>query len=70
MEKDKNTNGQRTEETGVTPPHSKDADIGAGRQIGDPLSGTLSDRAGDESFDDDTRIRIDGQKTSEEDDDL
>lgn len=59
------------EEDGVTPTHKKISDIGAGRQIGDPLGGTLSDRAGDEGFDDDTRIRINENNTiNEEDDDL
>ncbi len=73
MEADKkypNSETRHTEEEGITPPHNKDSDIGAGRQIGDPLSGTLSDRAGDEGFDDDTRIRIDGEKPSEDLDDL
>ncbi|MBF6608938.1 MAG: hypothetical protein ITG00_09395 [Flavobacterium sp.] len=59
-----------TEETGIGKPHKPVSDIGAGRQIGDPRSGTLSDRAGDESFDDDTRIRPEEPNTSEEDDDL
>ena len=59
-----------TEEEGVTPPHEKVSDIGAGRQIGDPLAGTLSDRAGDEGFDDDTRIRIKSDKPNESLDDL
>ena len=45
------------------------AELGAGRQLGDPMSATLSDRAGDESFDDDTRFRGDG-KLSEEADDM
>jgi len=61
-----------TEETGVNPPHTKDSDIGAGRQIGDPLSGTLSDRAGDEGFDDDDQVLPfkSNHTTSESDDDL
>lgn len=59
------------EETGVTKPHPPASDIGAGRQIGDPLSGTLSDRAGDEGFDDETGIPATNRhRTSEEDDDL
>jgi len=58
------------EETGITPKHDKDADIGAGRQIGDERGGTLSDRAGDEGFDDDTIIRSDGNSASESLDDL
>lgn len=64
-------NNGHHEEDGINPPHSKDSDIGAGRQIGDPLAGTLSDRAGDEGFDDDTRIRINSDsKTTKDDDDL
>ena len=59
-----------TEETGVNPSHPKDSDIGAGRQMGDPRSGTLSDRAGDESFDDDSIVRSEKVKPSEDDDDL
>lgn len=59
-----------TDEDGVTPPHDKASDIGAGRQIGDPLAGTLSDRAGDESFDDDTKIRIKSDQPNESLDDL
>lgn len=58
-----------TEETGISTPHPKSSDIGAGRQIGDSLGGTLSDRAGDEGFDDDTRISP-SNKPNEELDDL
>ncbi|MBF0695577.1 MAG: hypothetical protein IR153_11035 [Flavobacterium sp.] len=50
-------------------PEDHIAELGAGRQIGDPLSGTLSNRAGDESFDDDTRLNIKNQ-VSEDDDDM
>lgn len=61
------TTKRTTEEEGVTPTHDKDADIGAGRQIGDPLAGTLSDRAGDEGFDDGKSIRIDDKSTTDDD---
>lgn len=56
------------EETGIATPHPKISDIGAGRQMGDPLGGTLSDRAGDESFDDDTRISPENKPNEELDD--
>ena len=68
MEHNINTHGH-TEEDGVAPKHDKDSDIGAGRMVGDDKSGTLSDRAGDESFDDDTVIRPHGTETSEDLDD-
>ena len=45
-------------------PEDHIAELGAGRQIGDPLSGTLSNRAGD-----DTRLNIKNQ-VSEDDDDM
>ncbi len=57
-----------TEETGISTPHPKISDIGAGRQMGDPLGGTLSDRAGDEGFDDDTRISPENKPNEELDD--
>lgn len=65
IKKDINT---KTEETGISTPHPKSSDIGAGRQMGDPLGGTLSDRAGDESFDDDTRISPENKPNEELDD--
>ncbi len=67
VQQDDTTRNRSTEEDGVTPTHDKASDIGAGRQIGDPLAGTLSDRAGDEAFDDGTRIRIDDADTSDDD---
>ncbi|HEX8561589.1 MAG TPA: hypothetical protein VF676_01300 [Flavobacterium sp.] len=66
---DKYETGQ-IEETGIVPKHDKDADIGAGRMVEDDRSGTLSDRAGDESFDDDTVIRPQGNEASEGLDDI
>lgn len=60
---------KKTEKTGISVPHPKSSDIGAGRQMGDPRSGTLSDRAGDESFDDDSRS-VPENKPNEELDDL
>ncbi|HEU0137146.1 MAG TPA: hypothetical protein VFQ50_07640 [Flavobacterium sp.] len=70
MENNQNNSSKSSEETGVTPTHKKESDLGAGRQMGDPLSGTLSDRAGDEGFDDDTIVRSEKTTTSESDDDL
>ena len=65
---DKKNSKLTTEETGITFPHSKSSDISAGRQMGDPLGGTLSDRAGDEGFDDDTRISPENKSNEEFDD--
>ncbi len=67
MKNKKNTES-KVEETGVTSPHPKISDIGAGRQIGDPLGGTLSDRAGDEGFDDSTRSSPESKPNEELDD--
>ncbi len=67
MKNKKNTEST-LEETGVTSPHPKISDIGAGRQMGDPLGGTLSDRAGDEGFDDSTRTSPESKPTEELDD--
>ena len=67
MKNKKNTESKLAE-TGVTLPHPKISDIGAGRQMGDPLGGTLSDRAGDEGFDDSTRTSTESRPNEELDD--
>ncbi|HEX8270632.1 MAG TPA: hypothetical protein VF581_12130 [Flavobacterium sp.] len=49
---------------------SGDPNIGLGNHVDDPKSGTLSDRAGDEEFDNDERSGYDGEHVSEDDDDM